>query len=130
MYCTGNTSFHKFILNMGLLLQLPTVLSTFTTVNLLLSRTKDKSARFHDCKLIFAKASMFRSFHGAEAPAFTLFVERHVGYLHYIPPAAILNQQNNFHDKSLFKKNNAHVKSTCCRGLNLQLLVSYHDEIL
>ena len=63
---------------------------------------------------------MFRSFHGAEAPAFysfTLFVERRVGYLHNISPATILNQQNNFHDKSLFKKNNAHVKIPVVEGL-------------
>ena len=46
VYCTGNTAFHKFILNMGLLLQLLTVLSTFTIVNLLLSRTKDKTRAF------------------------------------------------------------------------------------
>ena len=33
------------------------------------------------------------------------------------------DQQNNFHDKSLFNKNNRHVKSTCCIGLNMRMLV-------
>ena len=35
-------------------------------------------------------------------------------------PARILNQENDFHDKSLFNKNNVHVKSTCYTGLNLK----------
>ena len=41
-------SFHKFILNMRLLLQFPTVISILSTVNLLL-----KSVPFHDSKLKF-----------------------------------------------------------------------------
>ena len=59
-----DTPFHKFILNMRLPLQFPTVSSTLLIVKPILNR---RSVRFHDNKLKFVNALLFCSFLEIEA---------------------------------------------------------------
>ena len=46
-----DTPFHKFILDMRLLLQFSTSLSILSTINLLVNRTKDENVHIHNGKL-------------------------------------------------------------------------------